>query len=261
MNAAARQRGCLDETASRTTRCRRHASTAKRSSVRASLIVTLGLCAFASSASPSAPTSPNEIQPGDARYPIENPHPTRLVQFQFSIPPSLAFRLQVTYRAFSPACQGTVGLGVVAPYFVSIPLQIIPVGGHSRGGVAIDRFQEGACRWGFSDVSYWVGNSTQGYNALATLQRRNDRNAEVDVWCMSLPTLSPQHPETCGPLEIFFGAADAPSKQELESLRSGGSHYDPPAPIGHDTTSIEVRFHDIDALRRAKARTPEGGRD
>jgi hypothetical protein len=211
------------------------------------------LLAVLFSTSCSESMSPTEIKPGETGYPTENTHPTQFLQVTAKLPQTLSVRFRVGYSAspLAASCQRTVGLGVSAPYSVSLPLQLDRVGDSYQGRLAIDRFMPGSCGWRFVGVWYSAEVREVHDHELIMYGTQVSRSLQIDVWCMDFPKATERPAKVCEGLDVLSrDFQDVIPPGLLKTIPNDQRAHGPPARIGSDSSVVEITFHDLDMIRR-----------
>ncbi len=224
----------------------------------ARMVVAALLCALVacSGSSPSA-----EVKPGDRDYPTPNPHPTEIVQVTALTPPTLKVAFEYGYSASPRAgglmgtgteCQRTIGLAVTAPFYVNIPVRMVAQGSLYSGNVEVDKFEPGRCEWTFSGISYSTV-SPLSYGGVLVRFKETERSHAVtlDIWCI-MAGIDPKAPELCGGLHFLSAIRNLVSPEFVASIPQS-ERDDTEADIGPETTSIIVRFHDLNSLSTSQS--------
>lgn len=214
------------------------------------ILLLLSIALYAACGSPDQ--LPSEVKRGSPEYPVDNPHPTHFVEFTAAIPATLSVSFVAGYSA-SAACQKTVGLGVYAPYTISVPIEL-QGGPTPHGVVTVDRYLAGQCDWHFEGITYLVPNAWPHEGALANYDTRtprsNERSADrVNVWCArDKKPANPKLPENCmGWWMLTHQGWIRPAASE--SLPVDDQKPEPPVTIFSGASNIEIRFHDADLSR------------
>jgi hypothetical protein len=201
-------------------------------------------------------TKTTEIEPGSPDYPSRNPSVNHFIEFVATVPVGLDVRVEMVYDAAIFAglsCQKTVGMGVTAPYSLTVPLRLRGEGEFRKGDIAVDAYLPGRCGWHFAGIRYLVPKMWPQSDTLASYQEevaRPDSHPayQVDVWCMKDRRASDQKlPERCmGWWMLNSGGWVKPDFGRSVSVTNRG--LGPPLKITADMKKIEVRFHDVDSM-------------
>jgi hypothetical protein len=188
----------------------------------------------------------SNIKPGEADYPAINSSPAHTVKVDED-PPSNQVQFIVGYRATKPGgptdsqqtCEFEVGGGVLDYFFVTEL-----VNWQSNGQLALDRYQPGRCGWAFSRVGFTVNGPTDPPQELFSYNDDPDRpsNLDIDIWCF----VAPNRPRACADIKGLQPAFPTliPPKV-MRQIVDSGQGDGPPATIGPRTSSVRIRFHNL----------------
>jgi hypothetical protein len=198
---------------------------------------------------------PTNIQPGEADYPVENPHPDQVVNFTAIIPTSLHVVFIVGYTADA----GGEGLdGPSRMFSVTPPLELTREGDVYRGKIAFDRYLPGNCHWGFSGVWYKLEDPYASKQELV-FQDGNAHPADnrIDAWCVDGPGAAPlwpwgkpEHRKYCQDIKSVQSLipASSISPQGIEEIVANGGGNGPPIRVNiKNVRKILVQIHDLNS--------------
>lgn len=193
----------------------------------------------------------NLLNPGDSDYPVQNSRRSHLVQVIAVIPATLSVRFSAGYGTSSAdgRCQRTVGLGVTAPLSVDVSIRLVQGEGVHRGIVALDQFDRGPCDWRFVALGFHTVNpsSEAVLVGVPADHRQGLKDYKLHVWCVHIPKQNPQRPEFCAGLDFLKRIGAPVSSDFISSLAADERNNAGPVPIGSQTQSITIEFHDLDA--------------
>ena len=229
--------------------------------------------------SPSLPRAevklPGVLEPGDALFPGENPHPTHRLEIAGTLPTSVpladfeaiyATDLATKENISGPCQRHAEHFSYPDPLEVIQTVAIVRNGDRYRASVSVDRYQPGRCNWhlrelrdrlfvsGFGYRSAHHGNGGQiqvmdaNHRAIEIARGAEVYEGQLDIWCgkMLNRNIAPHYPVGCGTLDDFrprVPTAAFASVPELERQSHALVIVSP------DTTSVEENFHDVDVLR------------
>jgi hypothetical protein len=197
------------------------------------------------------------IKPGEADYPVENPNPKQVLQIAATIPTSLPVHFIIAYAASTTG--GTMQSGTACAYtdgveprrYSVVPsLNLTRVGDTYHGTIALDRYQPGRCQWAFAGAWYIVDTEGPDETELFIYDQGTDHPGDnrLDIWCIKSVRRSRALPEAC--LGIHALQPQFPESISLAMLHAAiekGFDKDPPTHVGVNARSIVIEFHDMDA--------------
>jgi hypothetical protein len=219
---------------------------------------------------------PNVV-PGNSEYPVANPHPSHTLEVAGALPPAIPVGdFLATYitdvepgEKISGPCQhlsdiGPKELWYVEPLLKQESVPLVRGGGRYRATFVIDRYLPGRCNWHLNQIHYRLLALGFGYRdyvrGVGQIEVFDDRHPPVhlargekvyrgraDVWCLEArnKAVTPYYPETCGDWDTYNFRA-SPNLRATVSPEATESH--PIVMALPDTVSIELNFHDLDAL-------------
>ena len=144
-------------------------------------------------------------------------------------------------------CQRTIGLAVTAPFYVNLPVMMVAEATLYSGNVEVDKFEPGRCEWTFDGIGYRAVSPLSYGNELARYGETVRNHAvTLDIWCI-MAGIDSKAPELCGGLHFLSAIEHLVSPEFVASIPQS-ARDDTEADIGPETTSIIVRFHDLNSL-------------
>jgi|HubBroStandDraft_1064217.scaffolds.fasta_scaffold43234_2 hypothetical protein len=210
---------------------------------------------------PKAPHSEN-VKPGDADYPAENPHPVDVIKLTVIIPASIKARLMQGYTTHRGG--GSVDSGPPCAYIqtnsqartqygIAPALELTQMAADSYSGeVVLDRFLPGLCEWGFAGAWYRIGGDRDEAELLRVDRpERSTGNSRIDLWCLRRPKRDPRIPDTCMDIhEIRAQFPEEISATTLAEIEASGGGSAVPMYIAPGLQSLVIQFHDLAAPNR-----------
>lgn len=228
----------------------------------------LGISGYPVVAFHAAGGAEEDVKPGQIDYPLRNEHPVRVLTLTGTLPATLRIRFLVNYTAIVPPtsvppeainhCAFRDVANILRPFDITEPLHITRDGAHFRATVVADKYLPGPCQWHFNLVGFTVPNGVgplaEGWFARAYEARRDVQylgdlyEGPIDEWCKKNPyPPDARRPEQCGNLSTI--QVVAPIRSELLERIAVDERRDQVSVwVFPDTRSIEVDFHDLDAL-------------
>ena len=225
---------------------------------RLKLSVILSLLSFSLTGCGRAPHSEN-VKPGDADYPVDNPHPVDVIKLTVIIPAAIKVQLYQGYttrggggsvESGPPCAYIQTGSQARIQYGIAPELELNRMEPDSFSGqVVLDRYLPGQCAWSFAGAWYSDdGASDQAELLVEREQVSHLANARLDLWCIRKPKRDPRIVQAC--LDIHALGQHFPehvSAMPFKAIvRSGGGNEAPMA-VGRGMKSLVIQFHDLDA--------------
>jgi hypothetical protein len=192
------------------------------------------------------------VEPGDADYPVVNPHPVDNIDLKVIIPATIAVRLFQGYH--SQVGGGSVERGhrcesvqtftqIRSNYYVEPPLELTQTGPDVLSGqFIVDRYLPGQCDWGFAGAWYGIIN---GAPARAVLLVNKSR---VDIWCIHSRKRDPKLPVACSDiLDLRSQFSEEVSAETTESIVAAGKKVAPLLDHAPGIRDLVIQFHDLNA--------------
>ena len=231
---------------------------------------------------------PEELQPGDALFPAENPHPVHQLDITGELPVSIPMGdFQAIYttdantqeKASGP-CQRYIDFGPNDPYPLTLPLRVlqsVPIvrtGDRYRAAVVVDWPMPGRCNWHLKEIQYRLFVKGYGYelahhnNGVGQIQVMDTQHraplaargvsfyeGPLDIWCGKLfnRNIAPYYPALCDSLETFRLRV---SVDALAAVPAAQKTWHAPVYVSPERTSVQVNFHDVDALAATNPARP-----
>jgi hypothetical protein len=219
-----------------------------------------------------------DIKPGDADYPVPNPHPTHVLQISGALPETLHIRFVVRYNAVADAdgaltsgkyCGYKWGLQLHPEFSVTDSLDIVRAENRFHASVIVDKYLPGRCAWHLEAIEYTVlngaGDLTRDAVALMYRPQRDQarlpqvHQGPVDEWCKKNPRASdPNRPEQCSAFSVIQLVSPL-SSSFLASIPENERESEFWSMIFPDTQSFEINFHDLDAMEKSFTTPPNSG--
>ena len=201
------------------------------------------------------------VKPGDADYPVANPHPVEIIELTVIIPASLKVQLSQGYIAQSVG--GSVDSGPHCAYIqtmsqarfqysVAPELQLNRIGADSFSGqIILDRYLPGWCSWGFTAAWYRIGDRREDELLRVDHPERSTGNSRIDLWCLRHPKRDPRIPDACMDIRaIQLQFPEEISAATLAQIVASGGGGDVPIFIAPGLKSLLIQFHDLAAPDR-----------
>ena len=224
--------------------------------------------------------APNELEPGDTLFPVANPHPAHQLEIVGTLPNTIPvgdfqaiYATDITSKAkVSGPCQRYTNLGpkefdqFTDPQALEVleTIAITPIGDHYRATVPVDRFESGQCNWHLREIRYRLYVKGFGYRlrdaGIGQIQVMDARHraveaakggllyeGQLDIWCGKLlnRNISPYYPVGCGALDDFRPRVPPKIFAGVPALQKASHSL---VYVSSEATSVQVNFHDVDAL-------------
>jgi hypothetical protein len=210
-------------------------------------------------------TAPSADNPDGVDPPKENPHPTQIIKVRVVAPSSLKISLYESY--YAPSYQGTAGLAgpglcsrdrtkpVPSGHLKRVPVSLTREEGSYSGVFIVDRFLPGRCDWGFTGASTQLpGDSAVIYSTAPNPAYPHSAEQIADIWCGMDPAPSEPHKTVCSDLSYFAKYSDrVPPSLIAANPSTNGELSSNILFVDPTTTSVILRYHDLDAQERAAA--------
>lgn len=212
------------------------------------------------------------VRPGDVDYPVSNPRAMHKVRLLGAMPATLRVHFLLSYAVDSASegpsrppdhCSFVDQSGQLRPLSVQEPLIATRASNRYTALLFLDRKLPGPCGWHLAAVGFTVTNGVgvlaeqwfgQVYDAHFDAPHLGDEyEGSLDEWCKRNPfPPDPNRPEECSDLSTIRRLLSAPTN--LTGTPNGNVQPEPQTVwIFSSTRSIEVNFHDLDALNTTGA--------
>jgi hypothetical protein len=228
--------------------------------IRRCLWLIAALIMLCVSGCPKAPHSEN-VKPGDADYPAENPHPVDVIKLTVIIPASIKAQLMQGYAAHHGG--GSVDSGPPCAYIqtnsqariqygIAPALELTRMAADSFSGqVVLDRFLPGWCKWGFAGAWFRIGDREEAELLRVDAPERSTGKSRIDLWCLRHPKRDPRIPDACaGIRDVRQQFPEEISAATLAEIEAGGGGGEVPMYIAPGLQSLVIQFHDLAAPNR-----------
>jgi hypothetical protein len=221
-------------------------------------------------------SNPN-VAIGNSEYPVSNPRPSHTLEVKGALPSSLPVGDFLAIYAtdlvsgtkISGPCQllndsGPQEFWSVEPRVKQDSVPLVRSNDRYHATFVIDLYLPGRCNWHLKEIRYRLFAPGHGYRdsigAVGQIEVFDDRHSPVDlparekiyrgradVWCLEArnKAVTPYYPEACGDWGKYNFRA-SPSLRA--SVRPEETEFHPVVTALPDTVSIELNFHDLDAL-------------
>jgi len=201
------------------------------------------------------------VNQGDADYPVANPQPVDIIKLVVIIPASVEAQLSQGYIARSVG--GSVDSGPHCAYIqtmsqarfqygVTPALDLNRVATDTFSAqIALDRYLPGWCNWGFAGAWYKVGERREDELLRVDHPERSTGKGRIDLWCLRHPKRDPRIPDAC--MDIRAIRSQFPeelSAATLAQIVASGGGGEVPLFIAPGLQSLVIQFHDLAAPDR-----------
>jgi hypothetical protein len=201
------------------------------------------------------------VKPGDADYPVANPHPVDIINLTVIIPASIKVQLFQGYTARSaggsvedgPHCAYIQTMSQARiPYWITPALELNQIAADTFSGQAIlDRYMPGWCSWGFAGAWYREGNRDKSELLRVDRPQASTGTSRIDLWCLRHPKRDPRIPDACMDIRaIQLQFPEEISAATLAQIVASGGGGDVPIFIAPGLKSLLIQFHDLAAPDR-----------
>ena len=216
---------------------------------------------------------PQELEPGDARFPEQNRQPAHQLWITGALPSSVPLGdLKVIYATDIATDEKVSGLcqiyddqsGHPEALEVVRAVPIVRTGDRYSATVVVDRFVPGACNWHLREIRYRLYVEGYGYRYVGfgqgEIQVMDAKHraalassgatlyeGQLDIWCGKLlnRNIAPYYPEGCGALDDFRPRLSPAAFASVPALQRDSHRV---LYVSPNTTSVRANFHDVDAL-------------